>query len=153
MLRRHYGIRARVVSFPCQRIFETQPLEYKRQVLRCCSRAPRVVVEGYAINGWERYADAGYSMGSFRKSLPENDVYKHFGFYEEAIAARVKDIVEDISREGVECLRGEFRDPNSARHEYGRGIPSIYTHVLLYHPVARFIGMEARLPGTRIIYL
>lgn len=118
VLRQDYGIRARVVSFPCQRIFETQPLEYKRKVLQYRSRAPRVIVEAYAVNGWERYADAGYSMGSFGKSLPGNDVYIYFGFDEERIAARVKDMIEDVRREGIECLRGEFKDLNPVGHEY-----------------------------------
>src|SRR5690349_1990560 len=38
--------------------------------LRYKSAKPIVVIEAYAINGWERYADAGISMKSFGKSLP-----------------------------------------------------------------------------------
>lgn len=115
VLRREYGIKARVVSFPCQRLFEAQPVEYKRSVLRYRSQAPRVVVEAYAVNGWERYADAGYSMGSFGKSLPGKDAYEYFGFEAGAIAERVKGLVEEVRREGVECLRGEFRDLNTVK--------------------------------------
>ena len=33
LLRRDHGIKARIVSFPCQRLFDAQPLEYKRKVL------------------------------------------------------------------------------------------------------------------------
>lgn len=117
VLRREHGIRARVVSFPCQRLFDAQPLAYKRGVLQYRSRAPRVVIEAYAVNGWERYADAGYSMASFGKSLPGGDAYKYFGFDEELIAPRVKELVEEVWRDGVECLRGEFRDLNTVTHE------------------------------------
>ncbi|KAF2492528.1 transketolase [Lophium mytilinum] len=112
LLASNHNIRARVVSFPCQRLFEAQPVEYKREVLQYRSNAPRVVVEAYAVNGWERYADAGISMSSFGKSLPGAAAYKYFGFDEESIAPRVLELVEEVRREGVGCLRGEFRDLN-----------------------------------------
>ncbi|KAF2807372.1 transketolase [Mytilinidion resinicola] len=112
LLASKYNIRARVVSFPCQRLFEAQPVEYKREVLQYRSNAPRVVIEAYAVNGWERYADAGISMSSFGKSLPGAAAYKHFRFDEESIAPKVVELVEEVRREGVGCLRGEFRDLN-----------------------------------------
>jgi dihydroxyacetone synthase len=118
VLREKFGIKARVVSFPCQRLFEQQPVDYKRQVLQYRSNKPRVVIEAYAVNGWERYADAGFSMSSFGKSLPGKDAYKFFGFDEHVIASEVAGLVEDVRREGIESLRGEFRDlnPSSASH-------------------------------------
>jgi dihydroxyacetone synthase len=108
-----FGIKARVVSFPCQRLFEAQPAEYKRETLRYRSNAPRVVIEAYAVNGWERYADAGYSMSTFGKSLPGKDAYEFFGFNGETIAPHVARLVEDVRRDGIESLRGEFRDLNT----------------------------------------
>jgi dihydroxyacetone synthase len=112
VLKKEYGIRARIVSFPCQRLFDAQPTEYKRQVLQYRSRAPRVLIEAYAVNGWERYADAGYSMASFGKSLPGKDAYKYFGFDETVIAPEVKKFVDQVKSESIESLRGEFRDLN-----------------------------------------
>jgi len=113
ILLRDHGIRARVVSFPCPRLFEAQPLDYKRHVLRYRSEAPRVVIEAYAVQGWERYADAGYSMASFGKSLPGKDAYEYFGFNARVIASAVKALVDEVRRNGVGCLRGEFSDLNS----------------------------------------
>lgn len=119
VLKEKYGIKARVVSFPCQRIFNTQSIEYKREVLQYRSSAPRVVIEAYAVNGWERYADAGFSMASFGKSLPGKDAYKFFGFDESVIAPEVAKLVEEVKKEGIESLRGEFRDLNpAAKHEH-----------------------------------
>ncbi|CZR69751.1 related to TRANSKETOLASE [Phialocephala subalpina] len=112
LLESKFGLKVRVVSFPCQRLFEKQDIEYKREVLQYRSKAPRVVIEAYAVNGWERYADAGFSMHSFGHSLPGKDAYKFFGFDEEVIAPRVMKLVEDVRRDGVESLRGEFRDLN-----------------------------------------
>jgi dihydroxyacetone synthase len=112
VLREKHGIKARIVSFPCQRLFSAQPREYQRQVLQYRSQAPRVVIEAYAVNGWERYADAGFSMSTFGKSLPGKAAYKYFGFDESVIAPEVAKLVEEVRREGVESLRGEFRDLN-----------------------------------------
>lgn len=116
VLQEKYGIRARVVSFPCQRLFDKQPVEYKRQVLQYRSNAPRVVIEAYAVNGWERYADAGFSMSSFGKSLPGKDAYKFFGFDENVISPEVAKLVGEVKKEGIEILRGEFRDLNTIEH-------------------------------------
>ncbi|RDW91962.1 hypothetical protein BP5796_01356 [Coleophoma crateriformis] len=112
LLASKYGMKARVVSFPCQRLFEAQPIEYKRDVLQYRSKAPRVVIEAYAVNGWERYADAGISMHSFGHSLPGKAAYKYFGFDAEVIAPKIEALVQDVRKEGIECLRGEFRDLN-----------------------------------------
>ncbi|XWW96093.1 hypothetical protein V2A60_004063 [Cordyceps javanica] len=115
VLREKFGIKARVVSFPCQRLFEVQPLTYKRDVLRYQSHAPRVIIEAYAVHGWERYADAGYTMASFGKSLPGKEAYKYFGFDETVIAPEVAKLVADVKEHGVESLRGEFRDLNPVK--------------------------------------
>ncbi|KAK4033255.1 putative dihydroxyacetone synthase [Parachaetomium inaequale] len=118
VLRERFGIKARVVSFPCQRLFEMQPREYRAEVLRYGEGIPRVVIEAYAVNGWERYAEAGYSMSSFGHSLPGAAAYKYFGFGEEVIAERVSAFVGEVKREGMESMRGEFRDLNVGRGEH-----------------------------------
>lgn len=110
-----FGIKARIVSFPCQRLFEKQSIEYKRDVLKYRT-TPRVVIEAYAVNGWERYADAGYSMSTFGHSLPGAAAYKYFGFDEAVIAPEVAKLVEEVKKEGIESLRGEFRDLNPVKH-------------------------------------
>lgn len=112
VLEEKFGLKARVVSFPCQRLFDQQPIEYKREVLQYGSNAPRVVVEAYSVQGWERYADAGWLMHTFGHSLPGKDAYKHFKFGENAIAPKVAALVEDVKRDGIKSLRGEFRDLN-----------------------------------------
>ncbi|PQE12484.1 transketolase protein [Rutstroemia sp. NJR-2017a BBW] len=119
LLESKFGLKARVVSFPCQRLFDQQPVEYKREVLQYRSKAPRVVIEAYAVNGWERYADAGYSMSSFGHSLPGKDAYKYFGFDENVIAPKVFELVEDVRSNGLESLRGEFRDLNVRSDHFG----------------------------------
>lgn len=111
-----HGLRARVVSFPCQRLFERQGREYRAAVLRYREGIPRVVIEAYAASGWERYADAGYSMSTFGHSLPGPAAYRYFGFDEGTIAERVGEFVREWKARGPEGFRGEFRDLNTTGH-------------------------------------
>ncbi|KAL7811178.1 Transketolase, thiamine diphosphate binding domain-containing protein [Trichoderma aethiopicum] len=102
------GIRCRVVSFPCQRLFEGQPLEYKRSTLRRHRGVPAIVVEPYAPNGWERYADAGISLRRFGHSLPGPEAYKYFGFDVDSIVSKALGYLERIRQD--ELLKREFID-------------------------------------------
>ena len=92
------GVVARIVSFPCQRLFEEQSREYRRNVLKRDSTLV-VVIEAYAAMGWERYAHASISMKSFGKSLPGKDAYRYFGFEGAAIAKKISTHLEDVDRE------------------------------------------------------
>ncbi|KAL2857365.1 Transketolase, thiamine diphosphate binding domain-containing protein [Aspergillus pseudoustus] len=102
------NVTARVVSFPCQRLFEQQSLEYKRSVLQRHKGIPAVVIEPYAPNGWERYADAGISVRRFGHSLPGKAAYKFFGFDIEGMTEKIAGYLK--RREVEEELRGEFVD-------------------------------------------
>ncbi|KAJ5503737.1 hypothetical protein N7463_006611 [Penicillium fimorum] len=102
------GITARVVSFPCQRLFEKQSVEYKRNTLRRHQGIPAVVIEPYAPNGWERYADAGICVTRFGHSLPGKATYKFFGYDIDTLTTKVARYLERIQED--ELLRGEFVD-------------------------------------------
>lgn len=116
VLREQYGIKARVVSFPCARLFQQQSFAYRQSVLKLRSSIPRIVIEAYAANGWERYADAGYSMKTFGHSLPGAVAYEYFGYNEKVIAPRIKSFINEVKREGIESFRGDFRDLNTSIH-------------------------------------
>ncbi|KAL2801997.1 Transketolase, thiamine diphosphate binding domain-containing protein [Aspergillus granulosus] len=107
-LKEKNNITARVVSFPCQRLFEQQSLEYKRSVLQRHKGIPAVVIEPYAPNGWERYADAGISVRRFGHSLPGKAAYKFFGFDIEGMTEKVAGYLK--RRRVEEEIRGEFVD-------------------------------------------
>ncbi|GAB7363519.1 hypothetical protein MBLNU230_g3788t1 [Neophaeotheca triangularis] len=99
----------RILSFPCQRLFDRQSLEYRRSVLARKSGRPIVVVEPYAANGWERYANAGFFMGidRFGQSLPGQEAYKYFGFTVEKIVGKLGGYLGE-TRRGAEEALGEF---------------------------------------------
>jgi dihydroxyacetone synthase len=107
-LKARNGITARVVSFPCQRLFEKQSLLYKRNILKRHRGIPAVVIEPYAPNGWERYADAGICMTRFGHSLPGKAAYKYFGYDVATLTVKVAKYLERIEED--ELLRYEFVD-------------------------------------------
>lgn len=63
ILKTSHNITAHVISFSVPRLFEQQSREYKQSVLRSKEGKPAVVIEAYAPNGWERYADASSRCG------------------------------------------------------------------------------------------
>lgn len=98
---------ARVVSFPCQRLFNQQPKSYQRQALRR-EKIPAITIEAFSSNGWERYSDAAICMKSFGKSLPGKDAYKYFGFETSQMAAKATDFLDRFQKGDVG--RGEFEE-------------------------------------------
>lgn len=93
------GIRARIVSMPCQRLFDSQTREYRSSVLRRQANRPAVVVEAYAANGWERYANASISMSTdrFGQSLPGPVAYEYFGFTVDKMAVKVQNYMKELA--------------------------------------------------------
>ncbi|KAH7406649.1 Transketolase, thiamine diphosphate binding domain-containing protein [Phaeosphaeria sp. MPI-PUGE-AT-0046c] len=102
------GIRARVVSFPCQRLFDAQSTAYKRDTLRRHLGIPAVVIEPFAPNGWERWANAGACLKRFGHSLPGKAAYKYFGFDVPALTRRVQSYLQQVEEDPL--LKDEFVD-------------------------------------------
>ena len=89
------GVKARVVSMPCWKLFEEQPEEYQRQVLPPEVRA-RVAVEAGTSFGWARFVGSEgmvVSHDDFGASSPLKDLLKHFGFTVENVLARAREVM------------------------------------------------------------
>lgn len=108
LLEDKYRLRVRIVSFPCHRLFEKQPLEYKRSVLRRHTTVPVVVIEPYAANGWERYADAAVCLSTdrFGQSLPGPTAYEFFGFGAAFVSQRIYGYLNSLQTDPL--LKSEF---------------------------------------------
>ncbi len=86
------GIKARVVSMPCWRLFEDQDQTYRDSVLPPTVKA-RVSVEEGSSFGWERYVgENGESLGMhfFGASAPLKFLLKKFGFTPEHVVEAAK---------------------------------------------------------------
>ncbi|MCI6232502.1 MAG: transketolase [Selenomonas sp.] len=81
------GIDVRVVSMPCEELFDAQSAEYKESVLPHDVRA-RVAVEAAADFGWGKYVGldgATVTMKGFGASAPAAKLFEKFGFTKENV--------------------------------------------------------------------
>lgn len=85
------GIKARVVSMPCQDVFLAQPLEYQKSILP--GDIPTLSVEASSIYGWHRFSHAQIGLNKFGKSGKGSDLFKYFGFTTENVIEKCKKIV------------------------------------------------------------
>lgn len=93
--------KVRVISFPCQRLFDGQGIDYKRSVLKRRADRPIVVIEPYTSNGWERYANAAFCMTTsrFGQSLPGAVAYQYFGFTADKICEKLVSYMETVKQQ------------------------------------------------------
>ena len=73
------NISSKVVSMPCQELFNSQSEEYKEKILS--KNSLKISIEASSIYGWEKYiGEKGSSVGmkSFGRSAPIKDLYKYF---------------------------------------------------------------------------
>ena len=91
-------IKARVVSLPCMEIFDKQSEQYKDSVIPKSVKA-RVCVEAASHFAWYKYCrDYGelVTMTGFGVSGPAKQLFKHFGFTADNIAAKAKLSIENV---------------------------------------------------------
>jgi transketolase len=84
------GSRARVVSMPCWELFESQPREYRDEVLPPDVKARLSVEAGIAL-GWKQWVgDEGDSVSieHFGASAPGDTVLEKFGYTVDNVVAR-----------------------------------------------------------------
>jgi transketolase len=89
------GIRARLVSLPCWRLFDEQNDEYKESVLPSAVTA-RVSIEAGVTLGWERYTGSnGVTIGvdKFGASAPYQRIYEEYGLTPAAVIAAAKQLL------------------------------------------------------------
>lgn len=84
------GIMVNVVSMPCMEIFNAQDDAYKQKVINPSTK--RVAIEASSGVEWYRYADVVIGMQSFGASAKADDLFKHFGFTQESICEKVRQL-------------------------------------------------------------
>jgi len=89
------GVRPRVVSMPCRRLFEEQEDAYRERVLPHGVTA-RVVVEAASPLGWDRYAGPRgrvVALDRFGASAPGDRVLRELGFTAEEVARHAREVL------------------------------------------------------------
>jgi transketolase len=94
------GVRSRVVSMPCWRLFEQQPRAYREAVLPP-SVSARVAVEQASALGWDRYvgpSGQALTMSRFGASAPFAKLQQKFGFTVENLFKVTRSVLAEESR-------------------------------------------------------
>jgi len=84
-------VQVRIVSMPCQELFEEQPVEYQLAVFP--EGVPVLSVEAAGTRGWERYAHLSVGMTRYGASGPSKAVYSKFGFTKENLVTQAKELM------------------------------------------------------------
>jgi transketolase len=87
-----------VVSAPCLERFAEQDADYRDAILPPAVRA-RVSVEAASTFGWSQWTtDDGDQVGmtGFGASAPQPELYEHFGFTAENVAARARAVLDRL---------------------------------------------------------
>ena len=85
------NINSKVVSMPCQELFDKQPKEYREKVIE--KNTKKISIEASSIFGWEKYVDSeGASLGlkSFGKSAPYKSIYEEFNLTSDSVVMIAK---------------------------------------------------------------
>ncbi len=86
------GIAVRVVSMPSTTVFDHQDAAYKTAVLP--AGLPRVAVEAGVTDGWWKYGCAAVvGIDRYGESAPAGELFRHFGFTPENVAATVQAVL------------------------------------------------------------
>ena len=88
-------INSKVVSMPCQELFDKQPKEYKDKIIE--KNSVKISIEAGSILGWEKYVGpSGISLGikSFGKSAPYKTIYEYFNLTSDNIVKLTKKMLD-----------------------------------------------------------
>ena len=89
------NINSKVVSMPCQELFDKQTKEYKEKIFEKNSK--KISIEASSVFGWEKYVGSdGVSLGmkSFGKSAPGKVLYKDFNLTSDSVVEVAKKMLQ-----------------------------------------------------------
>ena len=86
------GIYSKIISMPCQKIFDDQSEEYKDKILGETKLI--VSIEASEANYWKKYTGTNglnFGVNDFGKSAPYKKIYDHFKLNPENIVKKIKE--------------------------------------------------------------
>ena len=85
------NINSKIVSMPCQELFDKQSKEYREKIIEKNSK--KISIEASSVFGWEKYVNSnGASLGlkSFGKSAPYKSIYENFNLTSDSVVMIAK---------------------------------------------------------------
>ena len=86
------NIDSKVVSMPCQELFNQQSVNYKNEIID--KDVPVITVEASSVSSWERYSKNNMGIETFGESAPFKEVYGHFDLTSAKIVELAKKIIK-----------------------------------------------------------
>ena len=86
------NIYSKVISMPCQELFDQQSEDYKNKILN--ESEFTVSIEASETHYWKKYTGAkglNFGINDFGKSAPYKEIYNHFGLNTENIVKIIKE--------------------------------------------------------------
>ena len=86
------GIYSKIISMPCQKIFDHQSEKYKKKILGETKLV--VSIEASETSYWKKYTGINglnFGINDFGKSAPYKKIYDHFKLNSESIVKRIKE--------------------------------------------------------------
>ncbi len=86
------GIYSKIISMPCQKIFDNQSEKYKKKILGETELV--VSIEASETNYWKKYTGTNglnFGINDFGKSAPYKKIYDHFKLNSENIINKIKE--------------------------------------------------------------
>ena len=85
------SIYSKVISMPCQELFDQQSVDYKNKILNETELV--ISIEASEIHYWKKYTGKNglnFGINDFGKSAPYKEIYNHFGLNAESIIQKIK---------------------------------------------------------------
>ena len=86
------NIYSKVISMPCQELFDQQTKEYKNKILTETELV--VSIEASETDHWKKYTGTNglnFGINDFGKSAPYKEIYNHFELNPESIIKKIKE--------------------------------------------------------------
>ena len=86
------GIYSKVISMPCQELFDQQEEDYKNKILNETKLV--VSIEASETDYWKKYTGVNglnFGINNFGKSAPYKEIYKHFNLNLESIIRKIRE--------------------------------------------------------------
>jgi transketolase len=91
-------IYSKVISVPCQDIFDLQSKAYKKKILN--EAKFKISIEAASTDCWKKYIGTeglAFGIDTFGKSAPYKEIYKYFGLTVQNISQRTKKLNEELN--------------------------------------------------------
>ena len=86
------NIDSKVVSMPCQELFNLQSSVYKNKIIN--KDVPVITIEASSVSSWEKYSKNNMGIETFGESAPIKEVYEHFNLTSAKIAELTKKLIK-----------------------------------------------------------